>query len=49
LTEIADKNEAFDLNLDVSVANKLLTALNECSEYVLFEGSNQLPVSIALT
>ncbi|KAJ3029212.1 AP-2 complex subunit beta [Rhizophlyctis rosea] len=33
LSEIADRSDKFDLNFDVSVANKLLTALNECSEW----------------
>lgn len=32
LSEIADRSDRFDLNFDVAVANKLLTALNECSE-----------------
>ncbi|KAJ3402946.1 hypothetical protein HDV05_008156, partial [Chytridiales sp. JEL 0842] len=33
LTEIADRDESFEFYLDVSTANKLLTALNECSEW----------------
>ncbi|KAJ3035720.1 hypothetical protein HK097_004128, partial [Rhizophlyctis rosea] len=33
LSEIADRSDRFDLNFDFSVANKLLTALNECSEW----------------
>ncbi|KAJ3328139.1 AP-1 complex subunit beta-1 [Blyttiomyces sp. JEL0837] len=33
LTEIADKSEFIELVIDFSTANKLLTALNECSEW----------------
>lgn len=33
LTEISDRSEGFEFTLDISTANKLLTAINDCSEW----------------
>jgi AP-2 complex subunit beta-1 len=35
LTEISDRSDDITLKLNVTVANKLINALGECSEYVL--------------
>jgi hypothetical protein len=34
LTEISDRSEVFDFVIDISMANKLMTAVNDCTEYV---------------
>jgi hypothetical protein len=35
LTEISERSDHIQLQLNMSIASKLVTALNECSEYVL--------------
>ena len=33
LTEISDRSEGFEFTIDIAMANKLLTAINDCSEW----------------